>query len=185
MRELCRSSHTTDIEPTQEWQDTIESALYTCDALLAYLTPDFARSNWTDQEVGFCLARDVLIVPVRMGADPHGFIAKYQGLQGSGKDIPDLADEVVDFLVGNPRTSAVMAAGAVAAFARVGSWNAGRKHYARIMRVPRSLWTPEMIEEARDGIANNNQVSECGIPNRGFVKDILPPYLDAIEASLS
>jgi hypothetical protein len=39
-----------DIEPTREWQGEIESALETCDALCAYLTPDFISSRWCDQE---------------------------------------------------------------------------------------------------------------------------------------
>ena len=66
-----------DIEPTREWQDEIESALETCDALAAYLTPDFVISRWCDQEVGFCVGRALPILPIRMGVDPHGFIAKY------------------------------------------------------------------------------------------------------------
>ena len=38
-----------DIEPTQEWQREIQQALFSMDALVALLTPDFRDSNWTDQ----------------------------------------------------------------------------------------------------------------------------------------
>jgi hypothetical protein len=41
------------------------------------LTPDFSGSQWCDQEVGFALAQRKLVVPLKFGADPHGFIGKY------------------------------------------------------------------------------------------------------------
>lgn len=72
-----------DITPSLEWQNEIELALRSMHALAALLTPDFHPSNWTDQEVGFALGKGVLVVPVRMGSDPYGFIGKVQGLSGS------------------------------------------------------------------------------------------------------
>jgi len=41
----------TDIEPTLEWQVQIETALSTCEALVALLHDKFHASNWTDQEI--------------------------------------------------------------------------------------------------------------------------------------
>jgi len=69
-----------DIEPTREWQVSIEAALETCDCLIALLTPDFHNSNWTDQEIGFAYGQKKIIIPIRIGKDPYGFIAKLQGL---------------------------------------------------------------------------------------------------------
>src|ERR1700722_735851 len=48
-----------DIEPTVEWQTEIETALATCDALVALLHENFHDSNWTDQEIGFAMGRGV------------------------------------------------------------------------------------------------------------------------------
>lgn len=45
------------IEPGEEWENVIISALRSCDACLALLTPGFKESPWADQEVGFCMAR--------------------------------------------------------------------------------------------------------------------------------
>lgn len=70
------------IEPTKEWMDEIEAALATCDSLAAVLTEDFVSSKWCDQEIGYVVARGILIVAVRQGADPHGFISKYQAVPG-------------------------------------------------------------------------------------------------------
>ena len=59
-----------DIEPLKEWQNEIELALASMDALAALLTPGFHESFWTDQEIGFAFARRVPIIPVRLGMDP-------------------------------------------------------------------------------------------------------------------
>ena len=87
-----------DIDPTKDWVREIEAALATCDALCAFMTPTFHQSNWTDQEIGFCVRRRVLIVPIRMGIDPYGFIARYQAMQGAGKSAEDIAIGLFEIL---------------------------------------------------------------------------------------
>jgi len=82
----------TDIEPTKEWQKEIELALRTCDSLVALMVDGFHDSNWTDQEIGYALGRDLLIIPIRMGQDPYGFIGKFQAI--SFKDINSVANEI-------------------------------------------------------------------------------------------
>jgi hypothetical protein len=72
-----------DIAPSLVWQNEIELALRSMHALAALLTPDFHSSCWTDQEVGFALGKGVLVVPVRLGENPYGFVGKVQGLTGS------------------------------------------------------------------------------------------------------
>ena len=98
-----------DIEPTKEWQDEIEKALFSMDALVTILTPGFTESKWTDQEVGVAIGRDVLIVPIRKGLDPYGFIAKYQGLQGTGKSIAEVADAIFEIIANHNKTKGAMA----------------------------------------------------------------------------
>lgn len=93
-----------DIEPTKEWQNEIEAGLKTMDALAAILMPGFPESNWCDQEVGVAVGRGVLIIPIRKGLDPYGFIGKYQGIQAQGKTIGDVAEEIFATLVKSPKT---------------------------------------------------------------------------------
>jgi hypothetical protein len=78
-----------DIHPTRAWQDEIESALHSMDAFLAVMTDGFHDSLWTDQEVGFALARGVPVVALRMGRDPYGFLGKFQALSASWNDAPE------------------------------------------------------------------------------------------------
>jgi hypothetical protein len=69
-----------NIQATRQWQDEIENALYSMDALAAIMTEDFHESNWTDQEVGFALGRHVPVIPLRLGRNPYGFLARIQAL---------------------------------------------------------------------------------------------------------
>ena len=93
-----------DIEPTHEWQLMIESALDSMDALVALLHPTFHMSRWCDQEVGIAIGKQKLVLSVRLGADPHGFIGKYQAVSGAGKYGLQLAEEVAGILAINPAT---------------------------------------------------------------------------------
>ena len=93
-----------DIEPSKEWQVEIEAGLYSMDALAAILMEGFKESNWCDQEVGVAVGRDVLIVPVRRGLDPYGFIGKYQGIQALNKTVGEVAEQIFLTIVKSPKT---------------------------------------------------------------------------------
>ena len=93
-----------DIEPSKEWQREIESALFTMDALTALLIPGFKESNWCDQEVGVAVGRDVLIIPVRKGLTPYGFIGKYQAIQGAGKTVSQVAASIFRTIINSSKT---------------------------------------------------------------------------------
>jgi len=75
-----------DIEPTTEWQNQIETALSTCDALVALLHEKFHESKWTDQEVGFAMGRGVPVYSVHFGEAPYGFIGRFQAFNGVKTD---------------------------------------------------------------------------------------------------
>src|SRR3954447_26400865 len=102
-----------DIEPTKEWLSEIHLALETCDALAACLTPSFHQSFWTDQEIGFCIKRRVPIIPVRMGLDPYGFMGRYQALNASGKNPPEIAEAIFEVLLNHQLSSDRMASAVV------------------------------------------------------------------------
>ncbi len=93
-----------DIEPTRKWQDEIEAALFSMDALAAILMPGFKESNWTDQEVGVAIGRGVPVIPIIKGLDPYGFIGKYQGLNTSRKSVNQVAESLFTILLSSPNT---------------------------------------------------------------------------------
>ena len=87
-----------DISPSRSWEDEIKEALQTCDAMAAFLHKGFKESPWTDQEVGFCLARDVKIIPLRFDLNPYGFMGRYQAAPSQGKTAREIGDLVHDAL---------------------------------------------------------------------------------------
>jgi hypothetical protein len=89
-----------DIMPTREWQNEIETAFESMDAFVALLTKDFHESLWTDQEVGYAVAKSIPMISVRLGRDPYGFIGKFQGLRCSWEEAPV---QIAKLLIKNPR----------------------------------------------------------------------------------
>jgi hypothetical protein len=150
----------TDIEPTQEWQDVIESALETCDALAAYMTDDFHKSKWTDQEVGFCVGRAILIIPIKVGLDPYGFIGKYQALNGIGKPPIALADEIAGVVTAHPLTASKMVVPTVTTFANSYSFDNARANLERLQHIPDSAWTPELVELVERQLEDNVDLAQ-------------------------
>ncbi len=71
------------IRPMSEWRHEIQKGLETMEVMLVYLTDDFDRSIWTNQEVGFALGRGVPVISLKLGRkDPPGFISHVQALRG-------------------------------------------------------------------------------------------------------
>ena len=97
-RAQCFVAHV-DIAPTKEWQDEIENALLSMDAFVAVLTKGFHESLWTDQEVGFALARRVPIIALKVEQDPYGFIGKFQALNASWEAAPE---RIAELLINQP-----------------------------------------------------------------------------------
>lgn len=145
-----------DIKPTKEWQDEIEKALFSMDALAAILTPGFKASTWTDQEVGVAVGRDVLVVPIRKGLDPYGFIAKYQGLQGEGKTVGDVADSLFQCLANHTKTKSRMS-GALVDQILLSTDTDGAIKKLVLLRKIETL--PERhLERLRENIPNNEKL---------------------------
>ena len=95
-----------DIHPTLAWQDEIERALNTMDAMVAVHTPGFSASFWSQQEVGFALGRDVKVISFKYGEDPTGFIGKHQALPRRNRTAIEIAKAIDDLLGADLRTSA-------------------------------------------------------------------------------
>lgn len=71
------------IEPDEDWQEEIVLALKSMDVMLAFITDDFFASAWTNQEIGYALARGVPIISIKAEKlDPMGFIRNRQAVNG-------------------------------------------------------------------------------------------------------
>jgi hypothetical protein len=148
-----------DIEPTKKWESEIERGLNSCDGLAAYLTPDFKESNWTDQEVGWCVGRGVPILPIQMGCDPYGFIGKYQAISGGGKSADDLAEEILGLLIKHADAAPRMASALVNRFVESPGYNAARENLKLIARIPKRAWAPDLIKAVEAACDENHELT--------------------------
>jgi hypothetical protein len=143
-----------DIAPSKEWEREIETALGTCDALVALMEEGFHRSFWTDHEVGFAFGRSLPIIPVNMGEDPYGFIARFQAYKF--QDIPTLAETIFKLLLNDVRTSRKMSEVLVHRFENSNTFasaNVNLKHLRKIR-----CWDPGLLERVRLSVKRNDQI---------------------------
>lgn len=176
---VCGFVAHSDIEPTKEWIEEIELALASCDALMAYLSPTFSDSRWCDQEVGYCVGRRVLIIPVRSGLDPYGFIGRYQAVQGGGVSGYALAERLIEVLVAHRSTSLRIAPSLVRRLETSASYEGTRRVMALIEQIP--SWTPELLRRMEAAAQHNDQVSEAVIRGTGQpvperIRELLTAY---------
>jgi hypothetical protein len=154
-----------DIEPSKEWQNEIEVALSTMDALLALLTPGFNESKWTDQEVGVAIGRRVPVIAVRVGLDPYGLIGKYQAIQGAGRNISDICDDILTIFLQKPGIGTRITDSLVRQLAASGSWAEAKRNMDYIERCQHLR--PEMIKVIEKAMEENSQVRDAwGVPER-------------------
>lgn len=68
-----------DIQETKTWRDMVKQGLQSCHAMVTVGTSGFKESFWCNQEIGWALARGVLVLPLLAGEAPEGFHADIQG----------------------------------------------------------------------------------------------------------
>ena len=129
-----------DIHPTTEWQTEIETALATCDLLVALVHPNFKNSDWCDQEIGYALGRGVPVFTVRCGADPNGFVSRFQAFTGSGKTPDAIATELFDAAIAHKKLQVKMAEVLINLFANSGSYAAAKQRISYLERL--TAWHP-------------------------------------------
>lgn len=154
-----------DIEPTKEWEAEIDSALRTMDALAAIITIDFVESKWCDQEVGVAIGRGKLVVPIRAGADPHGFLAKYQGMKAKDQTAESLGEEMLAALLRNDQSASRMTDALIDRLTTVNSWDGARRTLSMLERV--SKLNRSQAARLVSTIDLNPEVRDAhGVPNR-------------------
>ena len=160
----CFIAHN-DIEPTQAWQTQIETALATCDALVALLHQNFHASNWTDQEIGFAMGRGVPAFAVRFGQDPYGFIGRFQAFNGNGKTAAALARELFEAYRKNKQSQRRMSEVLVGLFEQSGSFAEAKARMGYLEDL--EMWEPSFSARIRSAAKSNSQVSgSWGVPDR-------------------
>jgi len=154
-----------DIEPTSEWQNQIETALSTCDALVALLHSKFHESKWTDQEIGFAMGRGVPVCSVRFGEAPYGFIGRFQAFKGDGSEPWELAEGIFEAYRKNKQTKRKMSEVLVSLFEESGSFAEAKASIGYLEEL--DIWEPSFITRIQAAAEGNMQIERSfGVPAR-------------------
>ena len=165
-----------DIEPTRLWQDEIERALSTMHAMTCLLSSDFHASNWTDQEIGFALGRNVPVLPVKLGADPYGFVGRIQAIPGREGEMSALSERLFEYMWGMPSLRNALTDGLITALENSGSF--GRSNTLIELLAKLQTATPAQVERLRAVPKSNGQVRDAF-----RVKALLPTLLERLQST--
>ncbi len=172
----CFVAHN-DINPTAEWQTEIEAALATCDLLVALIHPDFVKSAWCDQEIGYALGRGVPVFTVRCGADPHGFVGRFQAFNGNGKEPIIIAEELFAAAISHKILQAKMADVLVNLFINSGSFKSAANRVGYLEKL--AVWDASYSARLKKAVEDNFQIgASYGVPER--IKALLKKWKNAV-----
>ena len=158
-----------DIEPSRKWQEEIELALKSMQALVVLATPEFHKSKWTDQEIGWALGRGVFVMPFRLGQDPQGFVGKIQAFSGVLDKPYQLADTIVNALLENAQTRGAMRRAIVHAFINSDSYKMTNTVWRFLKNM--SELADDEVSEIKAACKKNGQVRGAfGIPDGVYKK---------------
>ena len=162
-----------DIQPTQDWQSEIETALDTMHGLAAILTPESKDSDWTDQEVGYGLGRGIKTIAVQAGRLPYGLLARQQALVADLDKVDLMARRIVSILVKDPSTQPRVRDALVEALVCSSCWANTKLVVAELESI--GTVTAQNADRIRLALSENSQVSEAfGVPRR--LETLLGPY---------
>lgn len=146
------------IEPMEKWQTTILKGLDTMEIMLAFVTDDFHDSYWTNQEIGYALARNIPVISLKLQKnDPAGFISEKQALRGSLDNLNHSITELYDVLANKLGNQSRMQTALIEAFATSPDWNETTDRFNRLKKHINKLNETE-VERIISAFKENDQL---------------------------
>jgi hypothetical protein len=155
-----------DIEPSQAWHEEIEFALRSMDAMCAVVTEGFNKSQWTDQEVGFGLGRNVPVIALKCGQDPYGLLGKHQALSIDLSRSGPAAERIVEVLFKQESLRTKLVTGLVNACSASASYQDAKLSSTMVAKHKTEL-SDAQVRDLLSAIESNSQVRNAtGVPER-------------------
>lgn len=118
------------IEPMEKWQKVILNGLETMEIMLAFVTKDFHESYWTNQEIGYAIARDIPIISLKLeNQDPKGFIYETQAIKGSLDSVNSYISALYKVLSKKLENKSRMQTALIEAFVQSPNWDQTRSRF--------------------------------------------------------
>ena len=175
------------IEPSRKWRREIERALNSCDVLVAYVTPGFSSSAWTDQEIGWALGRGLPVIPISVAGEmPAGFLGSYQAVvRTRGVSEAELSRKVFraicDAVFNEQRPGSHVVGGKTIplvtnALRRASTPKTASQFHDVLLKIPRRLWTPERRSSLKQALGENR-----GLLSRTPSRDRTVPVIEVLQ----
>ena len=146
------------IEPMSIWQAEIIKGLETMEVMLAFVTNDFHKSIWTNQEIGYALGRDVPIIPLKVQSnDPEGFIGVQQALKVSLDNVTEIAPEIYNLVSDKLSNSRKLQSSLIRVFLKSPSFDDTKMRFDRLKKVVKKL-TDSEVKDIINGFGKNDQL---------------------------
>lgn len=140
------------------WQHEILKGLETMEIMLTFITDDFHESAWTNQEIGFALARNIPVLSLKLeNTDPDGFVSVEQALKGNFERPSDSAPDIYKLIEKKLNDKKRLQSALITAFIESPSWDDTRERFNRLNKVVENL-SEEEVEQIIDGFKKNNQL---------------------------
>ena len=106
-----------------------------------------------------------VVVPLRFGVDPYGFMGKYQGIQCVNLNPQKMAGEIFSALVKNSLTGEKIQDSIIGYFEGTPSFAEARRRIDLLQHV--KTWSPDRIQRIHQSLEKNSQIRNAnGIPDR-------------------
>jgi TIR domain len=149
------------IEPMTTWHLEIVKALHTMEVMIAFITDDFHESEWTNQELGFAIGKNIPVVPIKLESkDPAGFIATMQALKCRIDDPEGMAADVYSVIAEKLGSKTRLQGTLISAFLAAPDFFETKSRFDRMAGVITSLSDDE-LQTILEGFKNNYQLHNC------------------------
>ncbi|AXK45497.1 toll/interleukin-1 receptor domain-containing protein [Brachybacterium saurashtrense] len=162
--------------PTEKnWGESLQDALRSMHAFIAFIHPEFEKSVYCAQEVGWALGRNVPSRFLRFGELPSGFAAQLQSpdMIKSSTNQYAVAKSIVDWLAGREEIREQLSSVLSKALIKAYSFDHAGTIAEAIVKC--SSLSAQSIVDIGVAHAKNNQVSQSNSANRALKK-----YFDSL-----
>lgn len=149
-----------NIEPMDKWKVTIRSALNSMEIMLVFITDDFFKSCWTNQEIGVALQSGVPIISLKLQSEaPQGFIDDIQAITSSLDSPKNSLDQIYRTLKNKLGKEERIRKSIVQTFIKSPNFNETQTRFGRLQSL--ETITDVDIQQIIEGYSQNNQLYEC------------------------
>ena len=169
-----------DIPTSERWEERIKKALMSSHVVVAFLTGEYHKSLWTDQELGFAVARNIPIIPINLGQKPYGFISQFQELKCDTAKIADKLISCINSLeVGEIED--LNSYGAVYSLVHASSFKEANEAATRLYQCLKL--TMEQVNDILDAYNSNSQIQNAHQINGKGNAERLISYLNKVTGN--